>query len=104
MINNTPILKHGEGAELTITTWGYADRIEVEFPEELSEYNFDCVYESTNYKQEEVIRFWIPLKDMEDGAYSVTVRAYKEGELLEAYPTFEVTVECILNEIRTRLR
>lgn len=103
--------KRGEGAVLKIASWGYADRVEVEFPEEFHEEscveNPVYIYEqSPMYKQEEAYSFMIPLYLPERESYCVTVRAYKGDKMLERFP--EITVldvnGTILDELRTRLR
>ena len=106
-----PVFKCGESGILTITTWGYADRVEVEFPEEMVALNpeLDKVYSYTltpKYRQEETLQFMIPLYTPENEAYTITVRAYKGDKRLEDYPDLSV-IEVngsILDEIRTRLR
>ena len=106
-----PLFKRGESALLKITSWGYADRIEVEFPEEFlgqpGVENQVYVYEdSPMYRQEEEYGFMIPLYVPEDAAYKVTVRAYKGDKMLERYPELAVfgVHGTVLDELRTRLR
>ena len=106
-----PIFKCGESGILTITTWGYADRVEVEFPREFTELNPDLnttyVYtDSPKYKQEEQLQFMVPLYAPTNKEFTITVRAYKGDKQLEDYPSLS-TIEVdgsILDEIRTRLR
>lgn len=106
-----PLFKRGESALLRIASWGYADRVEVEFPEEfLGEDGVEnqvYVYEqSPMYKNEESCEFMIPLHVPEDAGYKITVRAWKGDKMLEKYP--ELTVfgvrGTVLDELRTRLR
>lgn len=106
-----PQFKRGESALLRISSWGYADRIEVEFPAEFLEGNMVenqvYVYErNPMYKQEETYSFMIPLYVQDRESYHVTVRAYKGDKRLERYP--ELTVfgvgGTVLDELRTRLR
>lgn len=108
---HAPLFKKGESALLQISSWGYADRIEVEFPAEFLEENAVenqvYVYEQNPmYKREETYRFMIPLYVPKKESYSVTVRAYKGDKMLERYP--ELTVfgvnGTVLDELRTRLR
>lgn len=106
-----PIFKCGESGILTITTWGYADRVEVEFPAEIVNLNpeLNKVYTYTmtpKYRQEEQLQFMIPLYTPENTSYTITVRAYKDDKKLEEYPDLSVIeVEgSVLDEIRTRLR
>lgn len=105
-----PVFKRGESGILTITTYGYAERVEVEFPEELTALNPDLnrsyVYDAPLYIQEEQLQFMIPLYVPENQNYKITVRAYKGDKRLEEHPVFS-TVEVsgsVLDEIRTRLR
>ena len=92
-----------------VTTWVYADRIEIEFPEFLAEYNQTIEYwNDPEYRKDEVIRFMIPLDAPQDegASYEVTVRAYKGDKELEQHPSIS-TIEVngsVLDEIRTRLR
>ena len=106
-----PRFKRGESGYLRITSWGYADRVEVEFPEEFVLENPDInrvyVYETNPmYKHYEVCEFMIPLYVPENTKYTVTVRAYKGDRMLERHPALAVLgVEgTVLDELRTRLR
>lgn len=106
-----PVFKCGESGILTVTTWGYAERIEVEFPEamvalqpELNQvFDFSQAPEDV---REEKIQFMIPLHTPENEKYIITVRAYKGDKRLEDYPSLStVAVEGnLLDELRTRLR
>lgn len=107
----TPLFKRGESGCLRIRAWGYVDKIEVEFPEELDagDGNLKCeyVYESSlSYIQEEENIFMIPINFSQNGEYTVTVRAYKGDKMLERHPALAVLgVEgTVLDELRTRLR
>ena len=106
-----PVFKRGESGILTITVRGYAERVEVEFPEEMANQcpglNQTYVYtDRPSYVQEEKQQFMIPLDISVDQQYSITVRAFKGEEKLEEHPAVGVIqVEgTILDEIRTRLR
>lgn len=102
-----PIFKRGESGILTITTWGYADRVEVEFPEGFQELNQTYDYTDTpSYCQEEKLQFMIPLYVLENENYEITVRAYKGDRKLEEHPAISVieVSGTVLDEIRTRLR
>lgn len=108
---HAPIFKRGESGILRITTWGYAERVEIEFPPELAEWdeilNRTYVYEmKQHYRQEEEYEFMIPLYAPENAQYTITVRAYKGDKKLERYPTVSlIGVEgTVLDELRTRLR
>lgn len=106
-----PAFKCGESGILTVTTWGYAERIEVEFPGEMSAKNPDLnkvfdYKDAPEHVREEKIQFTIPLDTPENKKYTITVRAYKGDKRLEDHPTLN-TIEVegsILDELRTRLR
>lgn len=106
-----PVFKAGESGILTITTWGYADRVEVEFPEELTalnpELNHTYEYtESPGYQKQERLQFMIPLYAPENQQFVITVRAYKGDKQLEEHPSLSIQEEggSILQDFRTRLR
>lgn len=104
---HTPVFKRGESGILYITTYGYADRVEVEFPAELPELNRSFDYTDMQvYRQESRLQFMIPLYTPANLDYVVTVRAYKDGRQLEGSVGLSVTVEdgTVLSEFRTRLR
>lgn len=108
---HTPIFKRGESGILTITTYGYAERVEVEFPAEMTRLDdsLNAVFdygEETQYAREERLQFTIPENTPENMQYRITVRAYKGDRLLEEYPVFgNISVNGTLSEeIRTRLR
>lgn len=108
---HTPIFRCGESGMLTITTWGYADRVEIEFPEEMKALNPNLgqvfTYEEfPRYRQEETVSFMIPLYTPENASYKITVRAYKGDKKLEEHPDISVIAVngSVLDEIRTRLR
>lgn len=101
-----PVFKRGESGILKIDAWGYAEKVEVEFPDFLSAYNRIFVYtEVPQYRKTEEIQFMIPLDAPED-VYEITVKSYKGDKKLEAHPaisTLEVDGS-VLDELRTRLR
>ena len=108
---HTPVFKRGESGILTVTVWGYADRVEVEFPKELTDLNPNLrqtyVYtDAPQYRQEEKLQFMIPLYAPEKESYIITVRAYKGDRRLEEHPRLGVvSVEgSVLQDFRTRLR
>lgn len=109
LIPNEPDFKGGESGILNIVTYGYADRVVVEFPEELTsnDATINKVFrynQNLQYKAEETIEFMVPL-DAPPGNYCVTVRAYKGDEELVSYPAFTIRSDgTILDELRTRLR
>lgn len=105
-----PLFQCGESGILTIKTWGYVEKVEVEFPEEFTALNPDLdktfVYEVPSYQQTEEVQFMVPLYMSAEGDYTITVRAYKGEKHLEDYPSLAIMeVEgTILDDIRTRLR
>jgi uncharacterized repeat protein (TIGR02543 family) len=106
-----PVFKCGESGILKIITYGYADRVEVEFPAEMTALNPDLnkIYhyeETPSYRQEENLQFMIPLYTQENMTFTITVKAYKGDKQLEDHPSVSVIgVEgSVLGEIRTRLR
>ena len=106
-----PVFKRGESGILTITTWGYAERVEVEFPEALTTLNPELdqtfVYtEEPHYRQESRIQFMIPLNTPENETFTITVRAYKGDKKLEEHPAISVIHidGTVLDDFRTRLR
>lgn len=106
-----PVFRSGESGILSFTVWGYADRVEVVFPEEMTkghpEQNRTFVYtDDPSFQKEERVQFMIPLDVPPNRTYSITVRAYKDGKKLEEHPAVGVIqVEgTVLDEFRTRLR
>lgn len=106
-----PQFKRGESGVLSITTWGYVEKLEIIFPEELSrldpELNHTYVYNvPDNYRMEETFQFMVPLGTPTDTTYTVTVRAYKGDRMMEQHPAFDVldVSGTVLDDIRTRLR
>lgn len=106
-----PVFRNGESGILYISVWGYADRVEVEFPSQMTEEKpelnkvFDYS-DSLMYLQEEKIQFMIPLYMPENESYEITVRAYKNNKQLEDYPEISVVQVngTVLDQFRTRLR
>lgn len=106
-----PVFKCGESGVLEITAWGYVDKIEVEFPQEIlaqnPELNKTYIYKpDTMYMQQEKLQFMIPLYTLASDSYIITVRAYKGDIRLEEHPALStITVDgSVVNELRTRLR
>ena len=109
-----PVFKRGESGILYVTTYGYADRVEVTFPAAMQELD-ECLRETIvftydgvdrEYRQGEKVQFMIPLYDLPDGDYQIIVRAYKQTAVAEDRPAMRVTSEggSVLDEFRTRLR
>ena len=106
-----PIFKCGESGILTFTTWGYADRVEVIFPESMTKLDrtLNKVYDYTDcpgYMITEHLQFMVPLYTPENQNLEITVRAYKGDKKLEDHPTISVigVSGTVLDEFRTRLR
>ena len=106
-----PVFKCGESGILTFTTWGYADRVEVIFPECMAALDptLNKVYdytESQGYRKTEELEFMVPLYTPENQTQEITVRAYKGDKRLEDHPTISVIGVSgnVLDELRTRLR
>lgn len=108
---HAPAFKGGESGILTVITYGYADRVEIVFPEEMTalkpDLNQVIDYRGQRlYRQESKVQFMVPLYTPGGLSYEVTVRAYKEGRKLEEHPalsTMEIAGN-VLDEMRTRLR
>lgn len=106
-----PVFKGGESGILTFSVWGYADRVEVEFPEEMAardpQLNRTFLYtDQPAYFHQEQIQFMIPVDTPVGQGYTVIVRAYKGDRKLEEYPAVSIVqIEgTVLDEFRTRLR
>ena len=100
--------KAGDGAVLTITTGGYADKVIIRFPDELLVLNPDLdkeyVYEYPEAIKTEIYEFNIPL-DTPSGIYTIEVEAWKNGRKLTEELELPVrTVGSIIEEFRTRIR
>lgn len=107
-----PVFKGGESGILHITVYGYADRVEVEFPaefweadERLKKVVFDYSGEPL-YRQSAAVQFMVPLYIPTDREYTLKVRAFRGDKCLESDPALYITSEggAILDEFRTRLR
>ena len=101
-----PIFKGGETGILSITTTGYVDSLEIDFPEILDDYDCTIDYPKPYYRKDEELEFMIPLYAAESENYTIMVTAYKGSSGLEERPKLAVLeVEgSILDELRTRLR
>lgn len=100
--------KAGDGAVLTVTTGGYADKVIIRFPEELVALNpgldKEYVYEFPYAIRTEAYEFNIPLGAL-DGSYVIDVEAWKNGEKLTTELELPViTAGSITDEFRTRIR
>ena len=106
-----PLFKRGESGILKISVWGYAERVEVEFPEEMTALDsglnrtFSYTDDPAALQREEIV-FMIPLDTPANRQYTITVRAYKGDKKLEEHPAIgTVQVEgTVLEEFHTRLR
>ena len=101
----------GESGILTFTVWGYADLVEVIFPEEMTRQNpeLNRVYDyrdQPGYRITESIQFMVPLYTPENEQLPITVRAYKGDKKLEDHPQISVigVKGSVLEDLRTRLR
>lgn len=106
--HSTAVCKKGENALLHVVTYGYADRIMVEFPEALKTGNesvqTEFIYAYPSYVAEENVIFRVPLY-CPAGSYTIIVHAYKNGEELIAKPAvLTVTDESIMDDVRVRIR
>ncbi len=100
--------KAGDGAVLTVTTGGYADKVIIRFPDELLALNPDLskeyVYEFPEAIRTEVYEFNLPLATP-DGGYIIEVEAWKNGrQLTEELDLIVNTSGSITEEFRTRIR
>ncbi|MBQ3899162.1 MAG: InlB B-repeat-containing protein [Lachnospiraceae bacterium] len=103
------IFARGESGYVSIVTKGYAEKIEVIFPEQLSAYNLtiDC---KDNLKKNRTDKapFVIPIYGLPDGEwrFGITVKAYKQDKCIEKLLSVTVSGDeyGILNEICTGLR
>lgn len=98
----------GDGAILTISTGGYADKIIVRFPEELirlnPELNQEYVYEFPEAIKTEEYEFNIPL-DTLGGVFVIEVEAWKDDRKLTEELALPIrTNGSIVDELRTRIR
>ena len=98
----------GDGAILTITTGGYADKVIIRFPDTLTalnpELDKEYVYEYPPAIKTEVYEFNIPLATP-SGSYVVEVEAWKNGRKLTEELQLPVqTSGSITEELRTRIR
>lgn len=100
--------KAGDGAVLTITTGGYADKVIIRFPDELLALNPDLdkeyIYEFPEAIKTEIYEFNIPL-GTPNGNYTIEVEAWKNGRKLTEELELPVkTIGSIIEEFRTRIR
>lgn len=100
--------KAGDGAILTITTGGYADKVIIRFPDELTslnpELNKEYIYEFPEAIKTELYEFNIPLATP-GGEYVVEVEAWKDDRKLTEELALPIrTNGSIVDELRTRIR
>ena len=106
-----PVFRCGESGILEFTVWGYADRVEVIFPEEMTAYD-ETLNRTYDYRENpedkitEQLMFMVPLYTPENQNLEITVRAYKGDKKLEEHPTISVIAiqGSVLEDLRTRLR
>lgn len=110
-----PKFREGESGILHVKTLGFADRIEVSFPNGLEQYTQVIDYGGNReYEKNDEIQFMIPLyylRDYFEGVDHVddvplTVKAYKGDMELTATPKFSVfeLSGSVLEEFRDRLK
>jgi len=101
------MFKAGDGAVLEVTTTGYADRVEIIFPEAFTALwpELDQVYEYPYpyLRKTEQIDFCVPLDTLQN-SYEITVIAWKNGQMLTQKPVLLVVEGSVLDELRTRIR
>lgn len=105
-----PVFRGGESGILRVEAFGYVDRVEVRFPEEMiainPELNKEYWYENPTDLKVEEITFMVPLYTPVCEDYVIEVRGYKNGTNLSQKPVLcklSVTGD-VLWEWRTRLR
>lgn len=103
-----PVFQSGEAGILTVITAGYADRVEVQFPESLVLLDEGLrkkvfIYDIPEYTKEERLEFFVPLYAPE-GEYTILVSAFKGDRLLQEQPVLFTVKGTILDDFRTRLR
>lgn len=104
-----PVFRCGESGILHITAYGYVDKIEIIFPEELSvrapDLNRFFEYNGSGYIEGEHYLFMVPL-GTPLGQYSITVNAWKAGKLKSTTAMMWTLDpdESVLHDVRTRLR
>ena len=98
----------GEGTYLDITTHGYADKVEIDWPAKILAENPELPtmidYTSRSvYTQVEKISFIVPLAANNGERLEIPVRAYKDGVMKEEKPYLEI-VGNALDDIRYRIK
>ena len=98
----------GEGAYLNIATFGYIDRVEIDWPANVLEANPDLPtfisYASDRlYEHQEQIPFVVPFTASEGERIEIPVRAYKDGVVKQEQPYFLVSGN-IMDDIRYRIK
>lgn len=100
--------KAGDGAVLTVTTGGYADKVIIRFQEELLKLNpnlnKEYVYEYPEAIKMEVYEFSLPIRTS-SGTYYIEVEAWKNGRKLTKELELQVRTDgSVWEEFRTRIR
>ncbi|MBR5248771.1 MAG: InlB B-repeat-containing protein [Lachnospiraceae bacterium] len=104
-----PVFRCVESGSLNIITYGYPDKVEVIFPEEMSaldaQLNTVFVYDGLANRHEEEYIFMIPFRTPQ-GEWEITVKAWKDGKVISKAPIIWTLGEdeTILDDLRTRLR
>lgn len=100
--------KAGDGAVLTVTTGGYADKVIIRFQEELlalnPNLNKEYVYEYPEAIKIEVYEFNLPI-GTPSSTYYIEVEAWKDGRKLSTELELPVRTDgSVWEEFRTRIR
>ena len=108
VLDGKKIFARGESGDLYITTTGFVEKVEVFFPDELSEYNTVYDYaDDPEIEKNEILRFMIPLYDIPEGDWDFTIKvvAHKGDEELESHPRVSVVnvSGSVLDELKTGL-
>ena len=97
-----------EGAYLNITTYGYADKVEIDWPAKILAANpslptFIDYGQDGLYVHAEQLAFIVPSTANEGERIEIPVRAYKDGVVKEQKPYFEVSGN-VMDDIRYRIK
>lgn len=99
--------KTGETAVLEVEMRGYVEKIEIVYPKELLERNQELptsyVYDPPYLSKTEKIQFEIPL-GIAEKEYKITIKAYKNDDILVSKEKMMIVEGNVLDELRTRIR
>jgi len=107
----------GESGMLIVTTFGYADKVVIEYPQDLldnnphlSEYttfvysNGEDITNHTDYKKTESPTFMLPIHVVDGTKYEIIVHAYKKDKELTDTQRFAVISGTVLDDLQTELK